>query len=84
MERIVHPVSGTPAKTEQCCSINFHLISEVNIKRIGCLIKETSDKIVIVNYIKITLSTSTEIMYADRNRRSLNTTVQLYARYSTI
>ena len=42
----------------------------------------TSDKIVIVNYIKITLSTSTEIV--GRNRRSFDTAVQLYARYSTV
>ena len=51
---------------------------------VGWLIKETSDKIIIVNYIKITLSTSTEIVYAGRNRRLLNATVQLYARYSTV
>ena len=46
-------------------------------------INETSNKIVIV-YIKITLSTSTEIVYAGGNRRSLNVTVQFYARYSTV
>ena len=42
------------------------------------------EEFVIVSYIKITLSTNTEIVYADRNRRSLNATVQLYARYSTL
>ena len=41
---------------------------EVDIKRVGWFIKETSDKIVIVNYIKITLSTSTEIVYTGCNR----------------
>ena len=34
-----------------------------------------SEEFVIVSYIKITLST--EIVYAGRNRRSLNATVQL-------
>ena len=33
-------------------------------------------------YIKITLNTSKEIAYASCNRRSLNATVQFYARYS--
>ena len=46
--------------------------------------RERMIKIVIVNYIKITLSTSTEVVYAGRNRRSFNATVQLYARYSTV
>ena len=41
------------------------------IKRVGLLIKETSDKIVIINYIKTIWSTSTEIVYAGLNRRSL-------------
>ena len=50
---------------------------EVGIKRVSLCNKETSDKIVIINYIKITLSTSTEIAYAGRNRRSLNATIQL-------
>ena len=35
-------------------------------------------------YIKTTLSTSTDILYASRNRHSLNATVQLYAHYSTV
>lgn len=47
------------------------------------LIKETSDKMIIA-YIKITLSTSTERLYAGRNRNLFNATVQLYPRYSTI
>ena len=34
-------------------------------------------------HIKITLNTSTKILYAGRNHRPLTTTVQLYARYST-
>ena len=38
-------------------------------------IEETNDKIVIVDYIKITLSTSIVIVYTGRNRRSLNATV---------
>ena len=35
-------------------------------------------------HIKITLNTSTKTVYVGRNRRSLNATVQLYARYSTV
>ena len=34
-------------------------------------------------YIKIYVRTSTEIAYANRNRRSSNAIIQLYARYST-
>ena len=49
----------------------------MDIKRVGLFNKETSDEIVIVNYIKITLSTNTEIVYTGRNRRSLNATIQL-------
>ena len=40
--------------------------------------KETSDKIVIVDYMKITISTSTEIVYTGRSRRSLKTILLLY------
>ena len=40
-----------------------------------------SNKIIIVDYIKIILSTSTEIVHSGYNCRTLNTTVQLYARY---
>ena len=35
----------------------------MNIKRVSLFNKETRDKVVIVNYIKITLSTSIEIVY---------------------
>lgn len=35
-------------------------------------------------YIKITVNTGTEIAYASCNHRSLNATVRLYARYSTV
>ena len=35
-------------------------------------------------YIKIILNTSTGIVYAGSNRRSLNATVQFYVRYSTL
>ena len=34
--------------------------------------------------MKITLNTSTEIVYAGCDRRSLNATVQLYVCYSTV
>ena len=37
--------------------------TEMNIKRVSLFNKETRDKVVIVNYIKITLSTSIEIVY---------------------
>ena len=47
-----------------------------------CFNKETSDKIVIVDYIKITTSTSTEIVYAGCNRRSLETCITIQLFYS--
>ena len=58
-------------------------IYEVDIKRVGLFNKQTSDKSVIVNYIKFILTTNTEIAYVGRTRRSLNATVQLFDRYST-
>ena len=52
-------------------------------------IKGTSDIIVIVNYIKINVSTGTETVYAGRNRRLFETHIDnnstlLLANYSTI
>ena len=35
----------------------------MNIKLVGLFNKDTSDKIVIINYIKITAGTSTEFVY---------------------
>lgn len=46
-------------------------MSQVVIKRVGSFNKETSGKIVIANYIKVNVSTSTEIVYTGRNRCSL-------------
>lgn len=40
--------------------------------------KETSDKIIIIDYIEIIVNTSTEIAYTSRNRRSLETIQVLY------
>ena len=51
-------------------------------KRVGLFNKETNDKIVIVNYIKITVSTSTKTVYAARNSHN-NSTLLLF-NYSTI
>lgn len=53
-------------------------VSRVIIKRVGSFNKETSGKIVIVNYIKVNVSTSTEIVYTGRNRCSVEIIQFLY------
>ena len=55
----------------------FSRLTPTRFKRVGLFNKQTSDKIVTVNCIKITLSTIIVIVYVGRNRRSLDATIQL-------
>lgn len=58
----------------------YIICDEVVFKGVGLFYKETSGEIIIVSYIKISVSTSKAIVYAGYNRRSLNTRMPIAER----